>query len=1126
MTTETANYQFKKPEAGSKGWGDDVNGNFDGIDEELKLLQDQLDAGLALPVGGWPSSSMTAAVQTSLGKADTAEQVALKDKISGYVGKKADGSVFPLFSDELMTAALDGSRFRNPYAHASLPIRGALNSYGPLRARDLLWSDDVYGADPIPAMGKTLIHMAGHHPRFFINRAFPRLREIASVSWYLNDTNLVGGSLTPSGSPIATRTAAPFSAGSVDSVGQILPIDISGTVVADSTNNMSVLVTYKGGYQETATFSWYAKTSLASATSLLASTPGTVVSVGPNAYSLPSDSTSRGSQLVLSADAGEVVWVGKNNFFGTDGVTNTDSSFTSASATFVTGDTGKLITGPGIQPNTTVTFVNSTTVTLSKPTTATASSVAFTLHRSATVTFTGSKLTFRGSHTMVGSWNVRGDDYRWEDGGYQPRLTFTLPQYLSAGQQPIMSIDGVSWNGTTGVKAKRTCIWGAHLRCAPSDMFFLCRAEDVHLRGCTSQRGWDMYNGPVHYDGLQNAGLVEASGNLLDSEGDAVALLIENCDFDSNCIIKPDLGPGGAITMENTTWHDSLRTGMQLWNHPITTGDANVIPQVKFINCRSWGHSATNYDNDVTGGKTPIPVIDRTGTMVNAPKPSITDVDPTPADYGRARPIRLGDVRTNVGTGTLWSTNYPGVRGIGNVAVCIVRSSDPTKTTATPTGWTLYKDSGVGDGVSPRFWVFWMKHTGTVTAPTASFSGSTTWRAFTFFVQGVNNTSPFEDGQTNNAGAGVTQVTTPSAKSRRRGRMFIHMASIAGTAAQGDWQLPVNMSTQAAETATSQAGNSGGGSLRLTQATVCDIVAFWPNPQDVPSGAQTMQFTNSEAGNGSGLTLVFAPAEEPGPREVTLRDVLARNIISAPAVPLKSTDLEGQIAELYKLATTVSGSAIPPSTVDAKGDLLVGTADNTVGRLAVGVNGYGIEADSGVTAGMKWSRRRGGLVTVASELVLGDGVTGTTTETALIAYTLAASSVVAGETYRITLYGNMDNSAANNCNIRLRIGTATGGTSLVVKGMTNASGQTNKNFRVEIMLHFRAPGDYSAVPMMASLFMLSQTNTTVYSIDMSTVSPVTADLSTAKDITLTGKWTTADATSILRVEGGAIELVK
>lgn len=43
------------------------------------------------------------------------------------------------------------------------------------------------------------------------------------------------------------------------------------------------------------------------------------------------------------------------------------------------------------------------------------------------------------------------------------------------------------------------------------------------------------------------------------------------------------------------------------------------------------------------------------------------------------------------------------------------------------------------------------------------------------------------------------------------------------------------------------------------------------------------------------------------------------------------------------------------SLVDAKGDLIAGTADNTVGRLAVGANGKVLTAASGETTGLKWA---------------------------------------------------------------------------------------------------------------------------------------------------------------------------
>jgi hypothetical protein len=48
------------------------------------------------------------------------------------------------------------------------------------------------------------------------------------------------------------------------------------------------------------------------------------------------------------------------------------------------------------------------------------------------------------------------------------------------------------------------------------------------------------------------------------------------------------------------------------------------------------------------------------------------------------------------------------------------------------------------------------------------------------------------------------------------------------------------------------------------------------------------------------------------------------------------------------------------SNIDAKGDLLAGTADNTISRLAVGTNGQVLTADSTAATGLKWAAASGG----------------------------------------------------------------------------------------------------------------------------------------------------------------------
>ena len=54
-----------------------------------------------------------------------------------------------------------------------------------------------------------------------------------------------------------------------------------------------------------------------------------------------------------------------------------------------------------------------------------------------------------------------------------------------------------------------------------------------------------------------------------------------------------------------------------------------------------------------------------------------------------------------------------------------------------------------------------------------------------------------------------------------------------------------------------------------------------------------------------------------------------------------------------------AGAAVAKSTIDAKGDLLVGTADNTIDRLAVGTDGYTLVADSSTATGLAYAAPAG-----------------------------------------------------------------------------------------------------------------------------------------------------------------------
>jgi len=100
-------------------------------------------------------------------------------------------------------------------------------------------------------------------------------------------------------------------------------------------------------------------------------------------------------------------------------------------------------------------------------------------------------------------------------------------------------------------------------------------------------------------------------------------------------------------------------------------------------------------------------------------------------------------------------------------------------------------------------------------------------------------------------------------------------------------------------------------------------------------------------------------------RTTALSGVLAEGLVSY----LKDTD----VVEVYTGAAWVSlddPNAIQNSIVDAKGDIITATADNTPARLAVGTNAQVLTADSTTATGLKWATPSAGGMTLISTTAL------------------------------------------------------------------------------------------------------------------------------------------------------------
>lgn len=78
------------------------------------------------------------------------------------------------------------------------------------------------------------------------------------------------------------------------------------------------------------------------------------------------------------------------------------------------------------------------------------------------------------------------------------------------------------------------------------------------------------------------------------------------------------------------------------------------------------------------------------------------------------------------------------------------------------------------------------------------------------------------------------------------------------------------------------------------------------------------------------------------------------------------------------------------SVIDAKGDLLVGTANDIVDRLAVGSDGYFLKANSAATKGVEWSALTSASTSASGIVQLNDTGTSTSTTQAATANSVRA----------------------------------------------------------------------------------------------------------------------------------------
>jgi predicted secreted protein len=105
------------------------------------------------------------------------------------------------------------------------------------------------------------------------------------------------------------------------------------------------------------------------------------------------------------------------------------------------------------------------------------------------------------------------------------------------------------------------------------------------------------------------------------------------------------------------------------------------------------------------------------------------------------------------------------------------------------------------------------------------------------------------------------------------------------------------------------------------------------------------------------------------------------------------------------------------STINAKGDLLAGTADNTIAALTVGANDTVLTADSSTATGLKWAAAAGGGSNWSLLNAGGTALTG--------AQTITVSGISGKNSIMVVFVGASNSSAGTSLGIRLNTDTGT-----------------------------------------------------------------------------------------------------
>ena len=419
-------------------------------------------------------------------------------------------------------------------------------------------------------------------------------------------------------------------------------------------------------------------------------------------------------------------------------------------------------------------------------------------------------------------------------------------------------------------------------------------------------------------------------------------------------------------TQASASYNDGAGNAQSM--HGIASGEGSVVGTDKAQTLTNKIlTSPTISDPTLTGTASAGAVLVFEGTTADTFETTLTVVDPT-QDNTITLPNTSGTVTILDAAQTLSNKTLTSPIISGSPVITGLSSAGMVSTSATPKD---YVDAILGSATAAA--------TSAASAATSAASAATS-------ATSASNSASAASTSATSAAASATAASTSASSAATS-------ATAAATSATSAAASVSAVETSAASAATSASSASTSASSALTSANSASASA---------SAAATSATSAAASTSAAAISASSAAAS------ATAASTSASSASTSASSALTSANSAAVSAASAAAAVT---TAIQASIIDAKGDLIVGSAADTAARLGVGTDGYILTASSTATNGLTWSAAPSGYLaptigtTVVTSGTTVSTITAVTLDNATLTGTLTASATSGTNGYLLTSTG-------------------------------------------------------------------------------------------------------------------------